>query len=316
MIVEQVSIEIAIERFLDDRAARCMPATVGHYRKSVWQMAYWLKQRDVAMIADIKPQHLVDYINAMKRRPHFQTWRHGPLSIVFIRKSAKDLRTFFIWCNDNHLLPEPIARTIPVPTIGRRLPKALRPEQIKRLLAVDMSARDRAVLFLFLDSGVRITELISFDKSDVDLNECIANVRHGKGDKERMVVFTKRTADAIHAYLKERGEDADPAMFLTNHYGPGGQVVSRMSRDACYRLVKQAGKRCGLEASVRPHVLRHSFATQALRNGAKIQNVSALMGHNDLTTTMIYVSVSMETLRLEHPAISPLNGMVGEQAVA
>jgi integrase/recombinase XerD len=293
----------AISKFLADRARRCNPASVQWYRSQLRLLAAWLTSRGVRELAGVTPALLADYIEHLKRRPKLNT-HSGTISAVTVQKRAKGLRSFFLFCERQSLIGAPLARTIPVPSAGRRLPKALPLEQVRRLLTAEMSARDRAAIALMLDAGPRLSEVCGLDMDDVDLRERTALIRHGKGDKARIIVFGDEVVAELRIYLAERARTREPALFL-NQYG------RRLSGDALYRAVKTAAAQVGLDAVVRPHVLRHTFATHALDNDAPLTDVQAQLGHEHISTTMIYASVSRAGMRRRHGLYSPLKRIKG-----
>lgn len=292
----------AVSKFLLSRRMRgCNAGTLRGYESQLGLFASWLVHRRVHELAHLSARHLADYIESLKRRPKLQAHRAGTLSAVTIHKRSKALRTFLLWCEGQGLLAEPLARHVPIPAKPKRLPKALQSHEARLLLTAEMSALDRAAVSLMLDTGARLGEVCAFDCADVDLTERVALIRHGKGDKTRIVVFSVECGAELRLWLDERdthkGRDS-PALFL-NQYG------KRLSADALYRRVKAVGRQVGLEHA-RPHVLRHSYATGALNGGASIVDIAEQLGHEDVNTTMIYLHLSTDGRRERHDAHSPL----------
>ncbi|MXY35934.1 MAG: tyrosine-type recombinase/integrase [Dehalococcoidia bacterium] len=178
-------------------------------------------------------------------------------------------------------------RLPPVPK-RRRLPKALQPPEVEALLAAPRNVRDRAILEMLYASGVRVSELCALDLHDLDLDRLTLRVRHGKGDKDRTVLFGSKARSAIVAYLGERPAIADPALFV------GRQ--GRLSRRFIQFIVSKAGRRAGISRPVSPHMLRHTCATDLVRGGANIRVVQDLLGHASPETTTIYAHVSRKDL--------------------
>jgi len=166
----------------------------------------------------------------------------------------------------------------------------------------DLTAlRDRAILELLFSTGLRVSELCNLNQ-DLDLSRDEFSVR-GKGDKVRVVFLSQSAKDAVAAYLKKRGDMSD-ALFVS--YGKGskskGKDLPRLTPRAVERLVKQYATRAGITRKVTPHVIRHSFATDLLQNGADLRSVQALLGHANISTTQVYTHVTDSHLRDVHKA--------------
>lgn len=177
------------------------------------------------------------------------------------------------------------------------------PNELNRLIGAPSTKtiegkRDKAILELFFSTGLRISELCGLSLDDVDLTRDEFSVR-GKGDKVRVVFLSDRAKDSLRDYLKNR-KDLDDAMFI--RYGrkanDGGEL--RLSPRAVQRLLKKYAAIAGITRKVTPHVLRHSFATDLLSNGADLRSVQALLGHANIGTTQVYTHVTDKHLRDVH----------------
>ncbi len=151
------------------------------------------------------------------------------------------------------------------------------------------SERDVAILSMFLFGGLRVSEISHLDRDDVDLEDRVSRVRHGKGDKDRNVPLHRMAADAIATYLALR-TDEDPALFLSRR-------GNRISVRALQRVVLRLAKSAELTKHITPHKLRHTFATLLLDRGQDIRVVQELLGHESLSTTEIYLHVSTARTR-------------------
>ncbi|QQS15307.1 MAG: tyrosine-type recombinase/integrase [Candidatus Moraniibacteriota bacterium] len=164
----------------------------------------------------------------------------------------------------------------------------------------ETARRDRALLEFLFSSGLRVSELVSLDREMVNLDAGELSVR-GKGGKLRMVFVSDRARRALQIYLDAR-KDADPALFVSTKHGFAKNTAedSRITVRTVERIVARLAAKAGLTKEVHPHTLRHSFATDLLRNGADIRSVQALLGHSSITTTQIYTHVTDEGLREVH----------------
>lgn len=158
--------------------------------------------------------------------------------------------------------------------------------------------RDRAILELLFSTGLRVSELCALDTDDVDLSRDEFSVR-GKGDKVRVVFLSEEAKLFLKEYLKSR-KDMDPALFV--RYGKKAEVGDdkRISPRAVQRILKKYAALAGITKKVTPHIIRHSFATDLLRNGADLRSVQTLLGHANIGTTQIYTHITDTHLRNVH----------------
>ncbi|MBI2054670.1 MAG: tyrosine-type recombinase/integrase [Candidatus Sungbacteria bacterium] len=176
-------------------------------------------------------------------------------------------------------------------------------EELARLLKAPegnnlKTLRDRAILELFFSTGLRLSELTNLNRDSVNLKKGEFSVR-GKGDKIRIVFLSDTARDALKKYLDAR-KDTDEAMFARDVKDPSKHDELRLTPRSVERMVKFYAAKAGITKKVTPHQLRHSFATDLLRNGADIRSVQALLGHSHITTTQIYTHVTDKGLREIH----------------
>lgn len=161
------------------------------------------------------------------------------------------------------------------------------------------SLRDRAILELLFSTGLRVSELCSLS-ADIDLSKDEFSVR-GKGEKVRVVFLSPEAKQAVKNYLGKRS-DMDEALFV--QLGPGGakKDSARLTTRSVERIVKHYAVKAGISKKVTPHIVRHSFATDLLSNGADLRSVQALLGHSNIQTTQVYTHVTDKHLRDIHKA--------------
>ncbi|MBN1283482.1 MAG: tyrosine recombinase XerC [Proteobacteria bacterium] len=213
------------------------------------------------------------------------------------RKLAS-LRTFFNYCIKKGMIEVNPAKEVATPKIPKRVPKFLTVDEVFALLdsAADEGAlgiRDRAILELLYASGLRVSELVGLDIDDVDLKAQTVRVM-GKGRKERIVPMGEKACASLVNYLEKRKALADDrgqekAFFVNRH---GGRLTAR----SIERLIAKYMRRCGVQKTVTPHVLRHTFATHLLGAGADMRGIQELLGHSSLSTTQKYTHVGIENL--------------------
>lgn len=159
--------------------------------------------------------------------------------------------------------------------------------------------RDRSILELLFSAGLRVSELASLNRDQVNLKTQEFSVR-GKGGKIRIVFVSDAAKEFLERYLDKR-TDIDPALFIrTNKNGFDKEDDLRLTPRSIQRIVKKYAKQAGIIKDVHPHTLRHSFATDLLANGADIRSVQAMLGHSSITTTQLYTHVTNKQLKDIH----------------
>jgi integrase/recombinase XerC len=187
------------------------------------------------------------------------------------------------------------------PKQDRRLPKFLEYDQVKKLLETPptdnwLGARDRAIMETLYSTGVRVSELVALNIEDVDFLGEALHVR-GKGKKERLTPIGSSALQAIQHYMEFRNRRAqgngnfDSKVLFVNKHG------KRLSTRSVRRKMDKYLKIAGLDPSISPHTLRHSFATHMLNNGADLRSVQELLGHQSLSTTQIYTHLTTKKLK-------------------
>ncbi|TVQ61918.1 MAG: tyrosine recombinase XerC [Phycisphaerales bacterium] len=213
------------------------------------------------------------------------------------------LRSFYKWAEKRGLVGANPMTLIRTPRQSKRLPKAITIEQIELLLSAPddkdvLGARDRAILETLYSTGIRISELVGLNIDDLDETGEALRVR-GKGKKERLVPLGSHALVAIRKYaamlrsderFREAAAGADKPLFVNKHAG-------RLSSRSVRRKLDKYLKEVGLDPSISPHTLRHSFATHLLDNGADLRSVQELLGHQSLSTTQIYTHLTSQRLR-------------------
>lgn len=195
------------------------------------------------------------------------------------------------------------------PKFRRKLPQTLTPDEMKRLLAAPTggdvyAVRDRAMLEMFYSSGLRISELCGMTLQQVDLEHSFVRV-FGKGSKERVVPLGEKAAEALQTYLlAARPQLLKPHTGSELFLSERGQAISRKT---LWLIVRQSAKRAGIEKPVKPHLLRHSFATHLLGGGADLRAIQEMLGHASIGTTQIYTAVESSRLVNQHAKHHPRN---------
>lgn len=235
-----------------------------------------------------------DEVKAQHLRKHIAMLTAGKMAKSTIARKLSCYRSFFDYLVMQNIVSQNVPRFISLPKQEKRMPAFYFQEEIKGLLesvqGSDLLAmRDRALLEFIYATGVRVSECVSLDVKDINLDEGFALVL-GKGAKERYVLLGEVAKNAVLAYLAKRPtRDRTEPLFL-NHRG--GRLTDRSVR----RILHQRIEECARLRQVSPHALRHSFATHLLDGGADLRVVQELLGHASLSSTQIYTHTSRERL--------------------
>ncbi len=232
--------------------------------------------------------------------------RPGKLSDRTLNAYARALRAFFNWCvAEDYLAKTPVARLKPQ-KLEKRLKEVLTVQEVESLLAAlnqntFLGSRMYAIVALFYDTGIRAAELCGLRLGDVFWMEYQIKVM-GKGKKQRLVPFSRQTGRAIRKYLNHRPRFAVEecnALFITSE----GQ---RLTVNGMRHALKRLGERAGVER-IHPHLLRHSAAVAAVLNGASQFELKRMLGHEELSTTDVYMDMTEQMLADQHKRFSPMS---------
>lgn len=218
-----------------------------------------------------------------------------------IARKLATLRSFYKFMVKRNKLSANPVMSVRTPKQDKKLPRFLEYEEVKRLLAAPptnswLGARDGAIMETLYSTGVRVSELVALNMSDVDFLGEVVHVR-GKGKKERIAPIGSSALQAIQHYMEFRNKRAqsnsnfDPKVLFVNKHG------RRLSTRSVRRKMDKYLKIAGLDPSISPHTLRHSFATHMLNNGADLRSVQELLGHQSLSTTQIYTHLTTGRLK-------------------
>jgi integrase/recombinase XerD len=286
-----LSLDSAIDLFLDH-----VKVERGLSRNSVLaygrDLAKFRKFTDGAGLVDageVTPRHLRQYIETLSQARIAA--RSQARNLVALRQLFQHLRA------ERHIAADPTA-DIDLPRIGRPLPVTLTLREVEDLLSqphIDTARglRDAAMLETLYATGLRVSELVTLRRIDVNLGEQFVSTV-GKGKKQRLVPLGGRARQRIEEYLATArpallGGRESPALFVTHH----GRA---MTRQGFWKLLAAYARAAGIRKKLSPHKLRHSFATHLVERGADLRAVQAMLGHADIGTTQIYTHVSRERL--------------------
>jgi integrase/recombinase XerD len=266
------------------------------YRSDLRNFGDWLAQREIEL----------EGVERLQIIRYFQALRGAGISARSVARALAAIRGMFRFLvAERHLKHDP-TENIENPKLWTTLPKSLQPFEVEALLrAPDRGKpdglRDAAMLELLYATGLRVSELIHVKIESLVMDAGFLRTI-GKGSKERIVPFGDSARDAIVAYI-ERGrahfaKAPDPHLFLSNRGKP-------MSRQSFWMKITRYARAAGITAKISPHMLRHSFATHLLENGADLRSVQMMLGHSDISTTQIYTHVSRARLQRMYEQFHP-----------
>jgi integrase/recombinase XerD len=268
--------------------------TLEAYRSDLQQFGEFLSRRAVDPLA-VQPADLRAYVSELANG----SGRRGAAAPATLQRKIACLRSFYRHLRRQQVLEADPTSELRAPRSRARLPKVLSRDEVAHLLAQPRGSspivlRDRALLETMYACGLRATEAISLELSQLDLEAGIVRAR-GKGSKERIVPIGSKATQAVRAYLdKSRprlvGLRDEPRVFL-NARGGG------LSRQGLYKIVQRHARSAGLARRMSPHTLRHTFATHLLAGGCDLRSLQEMLGHADIGTTQVYTHLSADRLR-------------------
>ncbi|NDO46857.1 site-specific tyrosine recombinase XerD [Clostridium sp. MD294] len=271
--------------------------TILSYGRDLKNFIKYLNKMEIPYFSVVNKTTILAYTYEMKKQKK---------ATSTISRTIASLRVFFQYLNAIGEMGENPAAEIKLPKMKRTMPEYLLLEEVELLLKQPdkeekdaRTIRDKAMLELLYATGIRVSELVSLKVEDVDIYLSCIKCKGSK--KERIVPFGSRAKQAIQEYLQEsrpvlleRGQSRtnknDNELFLNCSGGS-------LSRQGFWKILKAYAEKANIKKEITPHMLRHSFATHLLQNGADLQSVKEMMGHSDISTTQIYVKKEKETLK-------------------
>lgn len=320
-LVQQFVHYLRFERHFSPYTARCYGADLRQFVQYLESdeapvpVAVQVNEGDADAAGETSIQRKIKRTDAMVIRGflgHLEPLGYSPATTA--RKIAT-LRSFYKWMARQGVIDTNPMLMIRTPKQTKRLPKAITVEQVEKLLSAPdnretLGARDRAILETLYSTGVRVSELVDLNRNDLDHHGQTLHVR-GKGKKERIVPLGSHAMAAIRHYVTLLEPDPrfaelreqsmlrnDVPLFVNKN---GGRLSSRSVR----RKLDKYLKGIGLDITISPHTLRHSFATHLLDNGADLRSVQELLGHQSLSTTQVYTHLSTMRMRSAYDEAHP-----------
>jgi integrase/recombinase XerD len=274
--------------------------TIAAYRRDLDQAAAFLARRGAADWKSVSAAQAGEWVHSLS------TARY---TVASLARKLSALRTLARFLVREKIRDDDFTALLSGPKPARKMPHTLTETEIAQLVAAPSGGdpralRDRALLELFYSSGLRVSELAALKLQQVDLGQGFLRV-FGKGAKERVVPVGGKACDALAVYLVSgRPHLVKPktgSQFFLNNRG------TALSRVALWMIVKKHARRAGITKNVKPHALRHSFATHLLTGGADLRAIQEMLGHASISTTQIYTAVEPQRLLDHHAKFHPRN---------
>ena len=262
--------------------------TVINYTKDLDDFYNYLDSKKIRSINSVNYNVIRGYLMYLHEKEY---------SKKTINRHISTLKSFFKYLLGEHYIKDNPMSLVSGPKLDKKLPKVLYYEELEKLLNIEedndvISLRNNLILELLYSTGIRVSELVNIKINDIDRHNTQINI-FGKGSKERVVIYGKVCEDKLKKYLSKRNEldKYNSEYLLLNNLGR--KLTTRGIRYIIDKIIKEGG----LKFHISPHVLRHTFATHMLNEGADLKSVQELLGHENLSTTQIYTHVSNERLR-------------------
>ena len=291
ILVDQYLNYLIVEKGLAEKTIKAYSSDITHFIE-------YLDKRKIGSISETDTPIILKYLITM---------RDSGLSARSRARHIIAIRGFYRFLVQEKIIPLDPSALIDLPKTGLKLPDVLSVSEIKQLLkspdtSKPIGQRDLAMLELLYAAGLRVSELINLKLTDINMEAGFVRVL-GKGSKERIVPFGMVAGKQVSEYI----ESGRPLLTkgLISPYAFVARAGKPMTRQGFWKLLKKYARLAGIEKTVYPHSLRHSFASHLLEGGADLRSVQIMLGHVDISTTQIYTHVAKERLKKMHEEFHP-----------
>lgn len=272
--------------------------TLSAYQRDLKGYLAFLKRSKIKSLETVSRKHIMDYLLAERDRG---------LNPSSVSRGLVAIRMFHRFLAEEGKIREDVTEALEAPKLFKHLPEALNVAEVESLIASPnvrkaQGMRDHAVLELMYATGLRASEVTGLKTGHLNFETGVIRI-FGKGDKERVVPMGQASQKSLKRYLEKARPvwtkgGAEDALFVS-------KLGKRMSRQTVWGILKKYAKLAGVRKKIYPHILRHSFATHLLENGADLRVVQELLGHSDISTTQIYTHVEKSRLKSIHQKFHP-----------
>ena len=263
------------------------------YQRDLMKMMHFLKEQKVECVEDVTETNLNSYILDLEKKG---------LAASTVSRNVASMKAFYLYLLKSGKVETDPTEHLKAPKVEKKIPDILSVADINKLLEqpgerTSKGLRDRAMLELLYATGIRVTELISLKVGDI--NRKMDYIVCRDRNRERVIPFGSKAKEALDNYMGAARQDLignkECEMLFPNCSGES------MSRQGFWKLLKQYVKQAGIQMEITPHTLRHSFAAHLVDNGADLHVVQEMLGHSDISTTMMYAVRTREVYAKAHP---------------
>ena len=270
--------------------------SVDSYLLDIYKYLEYMEKSKINSIKKIKKEDIYNYLKSLDNNKY---------SIYSVVRKISSIKTFHRYLTSMYEIND-VSIDIDTPRFYKKLPNILTIEEVENLLNIKLETafdyRNKAMLEVMYATGLRVSELVNLELNNVNLDEGYVRC-FGKGNKERIVPLGEIALKYLKIYIDDYRDSLKKRclcdkIFLNNH-GKG------ITRQGFFIILKEIAEEKGINKNITPHVLRHSFATHLLNNGADLRSIQVMLGHSNLSTTQIYTNVSNEVLKENYELYHP-----------
>lgn len=277
---------------------RASKNTIASYMRDLKKLNTYMDQHQIALIHDVNSTNLNSYLLYLERTGS---------AASSVSRSVASIKSFFLFMLRQGMIHQDPSEILKPPHIDKKAPKTLTVEEVRSLLAQPSGSspkeiRDKAMLELLYATGLRVSELISLRVSDLNMDMCFIECGTSDEYRVRVIPFEKRAYLALKRYMEEARSAFcyEQEMLFTNCQG------APLTRQGFWKILKSYAVKAGIEKDITPNMIRHSFATHLVDNGADLKSVQALLGHADISTTQVYLKNQTEGIKEVYDNAHPM----------
>ncbi len=277
-----------IDEFVDylTNVKKSSKNTIASYKRDLIKLYKYLSDSGYEDWGSVSNTNLNSYVLMIEKQG---------MSSATVSRNIASIKSFYLYLLKHGVINEDPSDTLKPPKIEKKAPVILSVEEVNLLLEQPSGdspkdIRDKAMLELLYATGIRVSELINLQLSDVNLS--MNYIQCHEGGKDRVIPFTNETREALQSYLESAREalcKEEQGYLFTNCQG------DPMTRQGFWKLIKYYSSKAGIKKDITPHTIRHSFAVHLVNNGADLKSVQEMLGHSDISTTQIYLKANANT---------------------
>lgn len=280
-----------VEKFINflERDKRLSLNTLQSYKRDIEQYTMYLNEINVSSIVNTNKATVITYLLHLQKKGR---------ATSTISRNLASIRSFYQFLYKLKVIDSDPTSDMESPKVEKKLPQILSTQEVELLLdqpkCLDLKGiRDKAMLELLYATGIRVSELISLNVGDINLE--VGYIKCNKGSRERTIPIGSISNSAVHEYLeKSRNfliQDSDEKALFVNVNG------KRLTRQGFWKIIKHYKNQANINKDITPHTLRHSFAAHLLENGADLRSIQEMLGHSDISSTQIYAQMAKNKIK-------------------